>query len=329
MKLFRRNASPYTWRQRLSGQARLLQQEEEISRLRALSSLFSSLDSPPLDHSHPLRAISLQVKERVGTNELGTQQMSFLEKIKRVEEVLSEREEENRKVFESYPLSEKDTENTKQKYTELQTSLRLINLQYYCKNLLEMKQSDQDALPLKVPPSHVKFIIDSFLLGTGAERVSGHLRMIGAGNLPFTQAVLQSTYYSILEPEVAIASEAAIKILESSKNHVKSLKKMAPIYLLDKLEVNVKSRCVFAWSDPKYRGYEPLDDDQVVLAEDIYKGSHYYFPEAASVGKHFIEKYISDQQMLFYDINENRTNLRYGVLFFIATCIVDNVIVAL
>lgn len=77
---------------------------------------------------------------------------------------------------------------------------------------------------------------------------TGHLRLIGHGNVKFTQALLQSSYYSLLEPEVAAVTEACTTVLEDSTDHVKAIKKVTPIYLLDKLELNVKSRCVFAWS---------------------------------------------------------------------------------
>ena len=72
--------------------------------------------------------------------------------------------------------------------------------------------------------------------------------MIGTKNVSFTQALLQSSFYSVLEPEVETVSEAAMTVLESHKDHMKALLKITPTYLLDKLEVNVKSRCVFAWS---------------------------------------------------------------------------------
>lgn len=72
--------------------------------------------------------------------------------------------------------------------------------------------------------------------------------MVGRSYPSFTQGILQSTYYSLLEPEVATVTEAARTVLEASKDHIKTIKKVTPIYLLDKLELNVKSRCVFAWS---------------------------------------------------------------------------------
>ena len=79
-------------------------------------------------------------------------------------------------------------------------------------------------------------------------------------------------------------------------------------------------------ADPKYVGYQPLDDDQVVAAQDIFVGSHEYFPEATSAGKQFVDKYISDQQITYHNANEMTSNLKYGAVFFVVTCILDQVL---
>jgi hypothetical protein len=84
--------------------------------------------------------------------------------------------------------------------------------------------------------------------------------------------------------------------------------------------------CVLVRVDPKYAGYQPLDDDQVVPAKDIFKGSYEYFPESTSLGKQFVEKYISDRQMKYHDANEMTSNLKYGAVFFVVTCILDQVL---
>jgi hypothetical protein len=75
--------------------------------------------------------------------------------------------------------------------------------------------------------------------------------------------------------------------------------------------------------DPKYAGYQPLDDDQVVAAEEILKHNYEYFPESTSVAKQFVDKYISDRQMMYHDTNETTSNLKYGAVFFVITCIID------
>lgn len=82
----------------------------------------------------------------------------------------------------------------------------------------------------------------------------------------------------------------------------------------------------FLYSDPKYVGYQPLDDDQVVAAKDVFVGNYEYFPESASVGKQFVNKYISDRQVKYHEANETTSNLKYGAVFFFVTCILDEIL---
>lgn len=75
--------------------------------------------------------------------------------------------------------------------------------------------------------------------------------------------------------------------------------------------------------DPKYKGYDPLDDEQTVSVEEIFAKNREHFPESTSVAKHFLSSYIADRQLLFYSINENRDNLKKGSLFTLATVLLD------
>lgn len=76
-------------------------------------------------------------------------------------------------------------------------------------------------------------------------------------------------------------------------------------------------------TDPKYVGYQPLDDDQTVAGEHIFRHNFEYFPESTSLGRQFVEKYISDRQILYYDTNETTSNLKYGAVFLAVTCLLD------
>ena len=82
-------------------------------------------------------------------------------------------------------------------------------------------------------------------------------------------------------------------------------------------------------ADPKYAGYQPLDDDQVVAAKDIFVGNYEYFPESTSVGKQFVDKYISERQIKYHEVNETTSNLKYGAVFFVITCILDQILVTI
>jgi len=279
-----------------------------------------SLDKPPFDINHPLRDVSKELKHKFLSS---SRQESFVSNMIKLETFLEEKSEQAKLIYDDFPVDDEASALAPDKYMQFQTALRLTNLHYYCKNLKEISLHDSTEIPSDISPEHVKYVIDSFLLGSGPERTAGHLRMIGNSHENFTQGLLQSSYYSILEPEVATASEACRLVLASSKDHVKAIKKVTPIYLLDKLELNVKSRCVFAWSDPKYAGYQPLDDDQVVSAPHILQRNFEFFPESTSLGKEFVLKYISERQMKYHDANETTSNLKYGAVFFVFTCIID------
>lgn len=74
------------------------------------------------------------------------------------------------------------------------------------------------------------------------------MRLAGKGKEHFNQASLQASYYTLFEPEVEASCQTILRLIAFSKDNVKGIRKAAKTYLLDKLELNVKSRCVFAWS---------------------------------------------------------------------------------
>lgn len=64
----------------------------------------------------------------------------------------------------------------------------------------------------------------------------------------FNHISLQRCFYCIFDPEVSICSDAFISLQDLHKDNYKKFPKFSKTYLLDKLELNIKSRCVFAWS---------------------------------------------------------------------------------
>jgi hypothetical protein len=62
---------------------------------------------------------------------------------------------------------------------------------------------------------------------------------------------LQECFYSLYEPEIETVSAvltSAAKTEKHLKHHLKEVPKFTKSYLLDKLELNTKTRCVLAWS---------------------------------------------------------------------------------
>jgi hypothetical protein len=65
---------------------------------------------------------------------------------------------------------------------------------------------------------------------------------------PLTQVQLQSSFYSLYDPEVQATVEMYLLIPDLKKDQKKSFPKLAKTFLLDNMELNSKSRCVFSWS---------------------------------------------------------------------------------
>lgn len=63
-----------------------------------------------------------------------------------------------------------------------------------------------------------------------------------------TQNRLQEAFYAIYDPEIAASLDLFCEFKKADKKYVKSVRRFASTYLLDKLELNTKSRCVFCWS---------------------------------------------------------------------------------
>ena len=72
-----------------------------------------------------------------------------------------------------------------------------------------------------------------------------HIQLYGSA---LTQAKLQDCFYALLEPEIETSSGLLLMQPHLHKDHKKKVPAFAKSYLLDKAEVNMKTRCVLAWS---------------------------------------------------------------------------------
>jgi hypothetical protein len=112
---------------------------------------------------------------------------------------------------------------------------------------------------------HINRLIDTMLLGTASERIAGrislleyirtrlyltpvtleHLLLFGP---EVSEELLQLSMHIYFESEVATALYLIQQYPNVHKKCRKRAEKVAKTYLLDALELNVKSRCVYAWS---------------------------------------------------------------------------------
>ena len=80
-----------------------------------------------------------------------------------------------------------------------------------------------------------------------SHRIVEHLQLWSSRSL-LTQNRLQEAFYAIYEPEIATSLDLFCEFKKDDPNYVKRVRKFSSTYLLDKLELNTKSRCVFCWS---------------------------------------------------------------------------------
>ena len=169
MRFFKRKPpSPYTWKQRLTGEARVAMQEKDISQLRTLSLVMKSLETPPHQINHPLRDISRQLKRKIVLNDQG----SFLNNMRKIVEYLEEDSQDAKNVYQSIPIDNEEKALDPQNFKRIQTLLRIMNLRNYCKSMTDNADIDE-LIGVEIESDHVKYMIDLFLLGSGAERIAG------------------------------------------------------------------------------------------------------------------------------------------------------------
>ena len=144
-----------------------------------------------------------------------------------------------------------------------------------------------------------------------------------AGEPSFTPGQLQDAFYLLYEPEVATALTLLAAPAELKPDHRKALAKLSNAYLLDRFELNVKSRCVFAWSDPNYRGFDALDVRLAKPLSVLLEARGAYFEAGLGVGAALANDFTADRRLFYHDKKEFRENVRNGFVFFVIVSSLD------
>eukprot|EP01038_Epipyxis_sp_PR26KG_P011535 gene11535-15451_t len=156
--------------------------------------------------------------------------------------------------------------------------------------------------------SQLNRLVDVILLGTSSERIAEHLTLFGQVNNQFNQELLQESFYSLYEPEIETCLSLFKRISNNEnvhKHHIKRLPKFGNTYLLDKLELNAKARCVLAWSDPNYSGFNSVPKGHSMPLDAVIKGS------------------LAQRRIYYYEKQDDRETLQLGFVFFVVTCLAD------
>ena len=304
-----------------SGQLRMETEIADLLLLDKFTSLSESLKSCDMPAGHPCHVLSEHSRSLVK----GLWRLDILDKTTKVARILSELEkyhydEQEKRKHNIEDLVEMSRQNAQAWRWDCEAALRLSLFQLYSKRLLAAVLEGAISIENVHSEEVLLKMVDTFLLGTSAERVAGHLQLYSPN---MDQAQLQDAFYVVYDPEVATTSSALMIVKGLHADHAKKLPKFAELYLLDRLELNVKSRSVFCWADRQFTGIKPLADDHSFSVKEIISSREEYFEEGVEVGKLFSEAVAADRRVHYHDSKENRDTARKGVAFLVSCILLD------
>jgi hypothetical protein len=256
-------------------------------------------------------------------------------------EYYHEEQEQLKLDIENFNELSKDTTFGNKWRWNCETALRLSVIQLYYNRLLtaidagdiaidnihddkdskdskDSKDNKEDKINLKV----LLNLSEVFLIGSGNDRIEQHLALYPT---KIDQAQLQDAFYMLYEPEVEACTSALTIVKGKHKDYIKMIPKFSKTYLLDRLELNVKSRCVFCWSDPAFAGIKPPEDDHQIDVKTLLESRKEFFDEGHEIGSHCIGLISSDRRQHYADAKEFNQDAKRGFAFFIGCCVLDGI----
>ena len=300
---------PWTW-------ARFQKQPkktEDLDLLQRVADICRSLDHIPYSDTHPIHDIAKGLVSKIEAQKEDND-------IQKMLEILSD------------DISA-TCENFQQDLTELpdaifgdstrfDTGLRVFLYKNYISNVKKAIDSGELAADAF---NHSKLVglTEAILRGSGDERLVLSLKLFAVDGVNMSPPLLQESLYSLYEPEVETCMNVLLGMQGLHKDHTKKLPKFTKTYLLDILELNSKSRCIFCWSDPNFEGFHMLPDTDTKTVNELLECRRKYFGDMTRVGFKYVDAYRIERDLYWVDKNEFDENMRYGFIFFILTCIAD------
>lgn len=126
----------------------------------------------------------------------------------------------------------------------IETIVRLYFAKEYFSRLRKAHNSGDINLE-NLTSAELTALLEIALRGTASERIEAHTKLYGPA---LNQERMQECFYALYEPEVQACSTLFLRNQNLHPHHKKNMPKFAKTYLLDKHELNMKLRCILAWS---------------------------------------------------------------------------------
>eukprot|EP01041_Mallomonas_annulata_P013465 gene13465-28533_t len=298
-------------------------EEVDIDLLVRLNKVAESLCKAPLDPAHPLHEISRKLKENIAMPGSTFPQMLEIARTE-LQSTYSEYATDFIDFDENFP---EGVPHLDQMYWRVHTGLRLLMCSQYVTKLQKAIQDNDISLSDEKNNTITALrLVDAFLLGSSSERISEHFELYSP---KISHSQVQESFYHLLEPEITACITAFTQIKGMHKHHKKELSKFAKAYLLDTRELNVKTRCVFCWSETTFSGFKPLPDDHMIAVDAVLSSRRKFFKESDEIAALFMKDYTGERRLYYHGWKEFRETCGYGVVFFFGTIVFDVLVTSL
>lgn len=192
-----------------------------------------------IDSNHPIHKVSIQARYMVGYSGdlIGSKKLIALDNY------LGNSIAEFQNKFSLDDLYSTGTSVSANK-SNIETAVRLYFAREYFKRLRK-SIDDKDINIDNFTITQLNQLVDVIIRGTASERIETQLKLYGP---ELNQERMQECFYSLYEPEIHTYTTIFLQNPALHPHHKKNMPVFAKTYLLDKHDLNMKLRCVLAWS---------------------------------------------------------------------------------
>eukprot|EP01039_Chlorochromonas_danica_P010333 gene10332-11437_t len=197
--------------------------------------------------------------------------------------------------------------------------LKLFHSRHYLRCLHHYVEQDKELAETVWQSLHWERFLDAVLLGTASERIAEHMSLFGS---KMTEEGLQLCLHACAEADV----QTGLFLIDSCTTNLhkkcrQRAQKLAKIYLLDTVELNVKSRSIYSWSATE-KGKDGLPPPQQETSVLLY-GRRAFFPEAESLVTAYLNELQREDEELDANEEEWKGYYKKGSVFLVVTILLD------
>jgi len=307
-----------------------LKQQEELAIVKKFGGIARSLDASPIFDQNKSDFCDW-LKSKEDSSNIGQQDVqTFLEE---AENWLSARGLREQGCFSQMraDVENKSPQTWGEGATEEQTQLAIRHA--LCSSYLGILKNEIDFLPETLTVLDYSEALKQCMTGSTDDRLKVQFRLYdkeGKGMLDEDAAsqALNSLFASTQETVEKLYPTIACL----TKKQKKAIPKIIKVYLLDKLQVPTKMRCVFAWADKIIvkGNVETSTPDKAFITYDEYiKNCKEFFPEYEKMAKSIMDDIERERNQAYEKQKNKRMTMLQSAIFLISIGLADSFVQSL